>query len=157
MSKKTEDLVKAFLNKKLSRRELLVRGGQLGVSAAVLGSAVNLLQSKALAADFDWMKHKGTTVHLLLNKHPYTDAMTANLDNFKALTGMDVKYDVFPEDVYFDKVTAALSSRSTQYDAFMTGAYQTWQCLASAPPSSAPGMPDQAVEARRFGRTSSQL
>ena len=40
---------------------------------------------------------------------------------------MDVKYDVFPEDVYFDKVTAALSSGSDQYDAFMTGAYQTWQ------------------------------
>jgi multiple sugar transport system substrate-binding protein len=40
---------------------------------------------------------------------------------------MDVKYDVFPEDVYFDKVTAALSSKSSQYDCFMTGAYQTWQ------------------------------
>ena len=39
---------------------------------------------------------------------------------------MDVKYDVFPEDVYFDKVNAALSSGSDQYDAFMTGAYQTW-------------------------------
>ena len=32
----------------------------------------------------------------------------------------------FPEDVYFDKVTAALSSKSDQYDAFMTGAYMTW-------------------------------
>ena len=40
---------------------------------------------------------------------------------------MEVTYDIFPEDVYFDKVTAALSSRSSQYDAFMTGAYQTWQ------------------------------
>ena len=36
-------------------------------------------------------------------------------------------YDIFPEDVYFDKVTAALSSRSSEYDAFMTGAYQTWR------------------------------
>ena len=53
--------------------------------------------------------------------------MIANLDNFKEMTGMDVTYDVFPEDVYFDKVTAALSSGSTEYDAFMTGAYQTWQ------------------------------
>ena len=52
--------------------------------------------------------------------------MTANLDAFKALTGMDVTYDVFPEDVYFDKVTAALSSGSSEYDAFMTGAYMTW-------------------------------
>jgi multiple sugar transport system substrate-binding protein len=80
-----------------------------------------------MAAEFDWMKHKGKTVTLLLNKHPYADAMIANLDSFKSMTGMDVKYDVFPEDVYFDKVTAALSSGSTQYDAFMTGAYQTWQ------------------------------
>ena len=63
---------------------------------------------------------------LLLNKHPYADAMIANLETFKTLTGMDVTYDVFPEDVYFDKVTAALSSGSTEYDAFMTGAYMTW-------------------------------
>jgi multiple sugar transport system substrate-binding protein len=62
-----------------------------------------------------------------MNKHPYMDALVADLDNFKALTGMEVSYDVFPEDVYFDKVTAALSSGSSQYDAFMTGAYQTWQ------------------------------
>ena len=127
MSRRIETLVQAFLNRQLSRRELMSRGAKLGVSAAVLGSTANLLQSRALAADFDWMKHKGKTVNLLLNKHPYTDAMVADLDNFKSLTGMDVKYDVFPEDVYFDKVTAALSSRSSQYDAFMTGAYQTWQ------------------------------
>ncbi len=42
------------------------------------------------------------------------------------MTGMDVSYDIFPEDVYFDKVTAALSSGSSEYDAFMTGAYMTW-------------------------------
>jgi multiple sugar transport system substrate-binding protein len=85
-----------------------------------------MMASDALAADFDWQKHKGKSVKLLLNKHPYTDAMIANLPNFKNLTGMDVSYDIFPEDVYFDKVTAALSSRSSEYDAFMTGAYMTW-------------------------------
>nr|WP_198557018.1 extracellular solute-binding protein [Enterovibrio nigricans] len=66
------------------------------------------------------------SVKLLLNKHPYVDAMIANLPAFEALTGMKVEYDIFPEDVYFDKVTAALSSRSSEYDAFMTGAYMTW-------------------------------
>ena len=87
---------------------------------------LNAASTQALAADFDWKKFNGTKVHLLLNKHPYADAMIADLDNFKALTGMDVTYDIFPEDVYFDKVTAALSSKSSQYDAFMTGAYMTW-------------------------------
>ncbi len=83
--------------------------------------------TRAWAADFDWKAHQGKSVKLLLNKHPYADAMIADLDAFKTLTGMNVTYDIFPEDVYFDKVTAALSSRSTEYDAFMTGAYQTWQ------------------------------
>ncbi len=50
-----------------------------------------------------------------------------NLDNFKSMTGLNVTYDIFPEDVYFDKVTTALASKGTQYDAFMTGAYQTWK------------------------------
>ena len=66
-----------------------------------------------MAADFDWKKFSGSKLHLLLNKHPYADAMIADLDNFKSMTGMDVTYDIFPEDVYFDKVTAALSSKST--------------------------------------------
>jgi multiple sugar transport system substrate-binding protein len=126
MYEKEKGLVDAFMRGTMSRRGLIKGLGSLGVSAATAGVLVNLAATRALAADFDWMKHKGTTVKLLLNKHPYTDAMIANLDNFKALTGMDVQYDVFPEDVYFDKVTAALSSGSSEYDAFMTGAYMTW-------------------------------
>ena len=111
----------------MDRRELLRGAGKLGLGAAAAGYLLNQAQTEALAADFDWQANKGKTVNLLLNKHPYADAMIANLDAFKQLTGMDVKYDVFPEDVYFDKVDAALSSGSDQYDAFMTGAYQTWQ------------------------------
>ncbi len=127
MHEKERDLAAAFVRKQIGRRELLKRGSQLGLGVAATSFFVNQAMTQALAADFDWMKHKGKTVTLLLNKHPYADAMIANIDSFKSLTGMDVKYDVFPEDVYFDKVTAALSSGSTQYDAFMTGAYQTWQ------------------------------
>ena len=36
---------------------------------------------------------------------------------------MEVAY---PEDVYFDKVLAALLSRCSEYDAFMSRAYMTW-------------------------------
>jgi multiple sugar transport system substrate-binding protein len=100
---------------------------QLGLGAVAASYFLNRGMSEAQAADFDWMQYKGTGINLLLNKHPYADAMIAHLDNFKKMTGMEVKYHVFPEDVYFDKVAAALSSGSGQYDAFMTGAYQTWQ------------------------------
>ncbi len=127
MYRKEKDLLHSFVNGKISRRGLLKRLAALGISAPTAGILANAVATSALAQNgFDWKKHSGTTVKLLLNKHPYADAMIANLENFKALTGMDVQYDVFPEDVYFDKVTAALSSGSSEYDAFMTGAYMTW-------------------------------
>lgn len=99
----------------------------LGLTAGAVDMMANAAATRAMAADFNWKSHQGTKLKLLLNKHPYADAMIADLDAFRNLTGMDLSYDIFPEDVYFDKVTAALSSRSTEYDAFMTGAYQTWQ------------------------------
>ncbi|WGF86268.1 extracellular solute-binding protein [Marinivivus vitaminiproducens] len=127
MRNKARDLATAFAQGRLDRRELFRHMGRLGVGAATMGLLVNRAQTSALAADLDWKAYEGEQITLLLNKHPYVDAMIANLDSFKQLTGMEVRYDVFPEDVYFDKVTAALSSGSSQYDAFMTGAYQTWQ------------------------------
>lgn len=127
MHEKAKDLAGAVVRRQIGRRDALRRMGELGLGVGAAAFLLNRASTRALAADFDWQKHKGTAIKLLLNKHPYTDAMIANLDNFKALTGMEVSYDVFPEDVYFDKVTAALSSGSRAYDAFMTGAYQTWQ------------------------------
>ena len=126
MDDKAKEFFAAFKAGKMSRRELMSGAAKLGVGAATANFLFNATATQALAADFDWKKFQGTKLHLLLNKHPYADAMIADLDNFKSLTGMDVTYDIFPEDVYFDKVTAALSSKSSQYDAFMTGAYMTW-------------------------------
>jgi multiple sugar transport system substrate-binding protein len=128
MSDKISDLFGAFLAGRVGRRELLQRAGQFGLGAAAATTFLNRMQSQALAAgSYDWQAQKGQSIKLLMNKHPYTDALLKNIDAFKTLTGIDVTYDVFPEDVYFDKVTAALSSRSSSYDLFMSGAYQTWQ------------------------------
>lgn len=126
MYDKEKDLIEAFVRGQVNRRGLIKGLGALGLTASTAGVLLNAAATDALAADFDWQAHKGKSIKLLLNKHPYTDAMIANLDNFKKMTGMEVTYDIFPEDVYFDKVTAALSSGSTEYDAFMTGAYMTW-------------------------------
>jgi len=126
MYEKADDLFSAFVAGRLGRRELLKRTAALGVAAGAAGTLLSAASTRALAADYDWQKHKGTALKLLLNKHPYADAMIADIEHFKSLTGMSVTWDIFPEDVYFDKVTAALSSSSSDYDAFMTGAYMTW-------------------------------
>ena len=99
MHTREKSLFDAFVAGKLSRRELFGGATKLGLSLAAARVLLNQAQSEALAADFDWMAHKGTKLKLLLNKHPYADAMIADLDNFKKITGMDVTYDIFPEDV----------------------------------------------------------
>jgi multiple sugar transport system substrate-binding protein len=114
-----------------SRRQFLktaaAAGAGLASFEALLAGCSSSISSRSSATGpFDWKRYKGTTLSLLLNKHPYTDAMLADINSFKELTGMDIRYDIFPEDVYFEKVTTVLSSHSSAYDAFMTGAYQTW-------------------------------
>src|ERR1700722_15284665 len=118
MHDKAKELFTAFKAGKMSRRELRSGAAKLGVSAATANFLFNAAATQALAADFDWKKFNGTKLHLLLNKHPYADAMITDLDNFKGLTGMDVTSVLFPEIVFFDKVAAVLSWKSSQYDAF---------------------------------------
>lgn len=90
-------------------------------------SATEVTQEAPSGGEFNWKAYAGEELKLLLNKHPYTDALLAELDKFTELTGIKVTYDIYPEDEYFDKVTIALSARTPEYDAFMTGAYQVWQ------------------------------
>lgn len=90
--------------------------------------SVSISAVGAQAEPFDWRAHEGTTLNLLLNQHPYQQALVAELDEFTELTGIEVTFDVFPEQNYFDKVTVDLSAgQNSTYDVFMTGAYQIWQ------------------------------
>ncbi|MCB9138111.1 MAG: extracellular solute-binding protein [Caldilineaceae bacterium] len=80
------------------------------------------------SGEFDWGMCQGESLNLLLNQHPYQQALVSELPAFEELTGMTVSYDVFPEQNYFDKVTIDLQAgNSGTYDAFMTGAYMIWQ------------------------------
>lgn len=84
--------------------------------------------AQAQSGDFDWRAHEGESIKLLLNQHPYQQALVSELASFTELTGIEVTYDVFPEQNYFDKVTIDLQAgESSTYDAFMTGAYMIWQ------------------------------
>ena len=70
MYEKEKGLIDAYLRGTVSRRGLMKGFAALGVSTATAGVLLNLAQTEALAADFDWKKHNGKTVKLLLNKHP---------------------------------------------------------------------------------------
>ena len=83
MHDRERDLMRAFARGRHRPPRAAGSTAKLGIGAAAAGYLLNQAQSEAIAADFDWQADKGKTVKLLLNKHPYADAMIADLDNFK--------------------------------------------------------------------------
>lgn len=81
--------------------------------------------------DFDWERCRGETIHVMLNQHPYTEAILERLPEFEKKTGIRVRYSVTPESNYFDKLTVSLNERNGHPDVFMTGSYQLWEFLFS--------------------------
>ncbi|MFM7172709.1 MAG: sugar ABC transporter substrate-binding protein, partial [Caldilinea sp.] len=55
----------------------------------------------APAGEVNWRAHEGESLKLLLNQHPYQQALVGELPKFTELTGIEVTYDVFPEQNYF--------------------------------------------------------
>lgn len=86
-------------------------------------------EAKKIAAvnGFRWDLAAGSSVKILLNQHPYAEAIIKKIPDFEQITGIKVEYAITPEENYFDKVTTSLNSRTGDPDIFMTGAYQVWE------------------------------
>lgn len=98
-------------------------------SLALILTAVLLLSAVSFAsadAAFDWKKYEGTTIQVAFVEHTTSNAIISKVEDFEALTGITVETSVTPEANYFDKVNAALASRTGSIDLFMSGAYQLW-------------------------------
>lgn len=84
-------------------------------------------EQAASGGKFDWKMASGATINVMLNKHPYADAIIKRLPEFEQKTGIKVNYSVTPEENYFDKLTTALNAKNGNPDVFMTGSYQMWE------------------------------
>ncbi len=82
---------------------------------------------EAPAVEFDWQSQAGSSINLLMVKHPFADTMIARLDQFTELTGITVTYECIPEEQYFDKLTTEFAGKSKRYDGYMVGSYMIWQ------------------------------
>ena len=81
----------------------------------------------AQLSGFQWDMASGSQIKVLLNQHPYAEAIVKKIPEFEKITGIKVEYAITPEENYFDKVTTSLNSRTGDPDVFMTGAYQIWE------------------------------
>ena len=58
--------------------------------------------------EFTWRRYEGAEISVLIAEHRVTDGMRAVIDEFEALTGMEVRIDALAEDLYFDRMELAL-------------------------------------------------
>jgi len=121
---------------KKSMSVLLSLAMTLGITACGSQPAANPSKDKPAepaknestsAQGFNWKQFSGQEINVMLNQHPYAEAIIQRLPEFEQKTGIKVKHSITPEENYFDKLTTALNGRNGNPDVFMTGSYQLWE------------------------------
>ena len=82
-------------------------------------------------AKIDWRQAAGKSLTIGMNKHPFTESLLPLLPQFKSLTGIAVDYLILPEDQYFPRLAADLSSQQGQFPVIMTGPMRNWEYVSA--------------------------
>lgn len=98
----------------------------------LLALTAALTVSHAHAQSFRWDAHKGTTLRVLLNQHPWTNAMQEYFPEFEKLTGIRLSVETYPEAQFRQKVLVELSTGGQNLDAFMLSPGQEGQLYAKS-------------------------
>jgi multiple sugar transport system substrate-binding protein len=119
---------------RLRRRSLT--GLLLSTPFALSGARTALAQNDdALSyyrqAKIDWRQAAGKSLTIAMNKHPFTESLLPLIPQFKDLTGIAVDYLILPEDQYFPRLAADLSSQQGQFPVIMTGPMRNWEFVSA--------------------------
>src|SRR5690554_1460946 len=61
---------------------------------------------------FDWRTFEGETIEVLLNQHPWQQAIEPRLDEFEDLTGITVNVTALPEEQFRQRIQIELAAQS---------------------------------------------
>ncbi len=91
-----------------------------GFATLITATALSLGSGSALAQTFNWKKHDGQTVNLLLNNHPWSQAVREMAPEFTAKTGIRLRVEIFNEEQFRARLTTQLQAKSSDIDVFMS-------------------------------------
>ena len=134
------DLVRDYFRGRIGRRQFIVFGAQLGVSAALLAKlsgparAANLMDSAPeapyespvtaeRAAFLKTKPYKGTTINVMVLKATVGDGLKYHVPHWEEETGGKVNVAEVPIETLHTQIFSDLSSGLGKYDAYMTGAW----------------------------------
>jgi multiple sugar transport system substrate-binding protein len=73
-------------------------------------------------ADFDWRKYEGTKIRVAMVSQPWSQFLESEdyLAQFEELTGIDVTYEILPEDQFRQKTTIEFAAGTSDVDVFLS-------------------------------------
>jgi multiple sugar transport system substrate-binding protein len=83
------------------------------------------------SAGIDWRQAAGEKLTFGMSNHMITHTTEAFLDDFEELTGIEVNYEIYPEEEFFSAVEQDLSSGAGQFDGFLLGLWPAAQYHAN--------------------------
>lgn len=69
---------------------------------------------------FDWKKHQGETLNIMLNNMAWTNEVKTQFDKFTQLTGIKLRVETFSEEQYRARLSTLMQAKSADLDVFMT-------------------------------------
>ncbi|MFI3257976.1 MAG: extracellular solute-binding protein, partial [Spirochaetales bacterium] len=83
-------------------------------------SSISDAERNEVSADgIAWKKFHGTSLHLGMNKHAYTDTIKTVIDEFTEKTGIKIVIDEYAQDEFMNKRLVDLSSGAGSFDIVM--------------------------------------
>jgi multiple sugar transport system substrate-binding protein len=90
-------------------------------TAIAAAAAALLLATPAVQAQaFNWKQHDGQTLNLLLNNHPWSQAVREMAGEFTAKTGIKLRVEIFNEEQFRARLTTMMQAKSSDIDVFMS-------------------------------------
>lgn len=90
-------------------------------TAAPAAPAAASTTAPAAASNFDWKKYSGTKLHFMLDTHDWTTVLVPKaLPEFQKLTGIQVTWEVLPENQFRQKLPLVLQTNPESLDGYET-------------------------------------
>jgi multiple sugar transport system substrate-binding protein len=91
--------------------------------AATTAPAVEPTQAAeepAAPAGFDWKMRSGEKLRVAMVKQPWSEFIEKHIQEFKDLTGIDITYEILPEDQFRQKTTVEFAAGTSDVDVFLS-------------------------------------
>ncbi len=108
----------------MKRARALIAGvlaaGLMSLPAAAQPAPATTPSTTPTPGQFDWKRYDGQTITFLSENHPWPSAVLPYLDEFKKLTGINVRVETFVEQQAHQRLTTLLQQKSSDVDVYMT-------------------------------------